>query len=172
MVLNIFHQNFNLSFHTTRKDNSDKCYQFEKLKSFLKHIEGKECARNIKYDFNTKDQNGKCQFIQYDFESVIYCPPVNAKAIFYKRRLSVYNLTIYDVTTRKAVNHMWHVSVAGRGSIEEVASCLFEFMKNSSVNAQECVLMFDTCGGKHRNAILATMCLYVVQVLNVPLINH
>ncbi|KAJ8892663.1 hypothetical protein PR048_005244 [Dryococelus australis] len=150
---NILHQNFILSFHTPRKDNCDKCYKFEKLKDEDKKRKSKKCARYMKDDFKTIAQNGKRQFIRFDIES----------AIFYKLRLSVYYTTIYDVATWKAVNNMWHEVVAGRGSIE-VASCLFDFIMNSSVNGQECVLMSNTCGGQNHNAILATMCLYTVQM--------
>ena len=114
---NIFHNNFNLLFHTPSKDRCDKCYMYDKMDSdqkllyqedYHKHLANKEPARTNRNIFKQKAENGDCKFVEFDFEAVRYCPSLQAKAVFYKRQLSVYNLTVYDVKSRKATNHMCH----------------------------------------------------------------
>lgn len=44
---------------------------------------------------------GECHLLKFDLESVRYCPAIEAKTIFYKRRLAIYNLTVYNAATKK-----------------------------------------------------------------------
>ncbi|XP_039297731.1 uncharacterized protein LOC120354498 [Nilaparvata lugens] len=123
---NILTKEFNIGFHVPRKDQCDKCYVFERLSAedqeenrekHSNHLERKNQARSLRDSFKEKAQRGECYFIQFDLEAVRYCPAnLNTKKFYYKRRLAVYNLTMYNVATTKAENFMWHEGIGGRGS--------------------------------------------------------
>lgn len=110
-------------------------------------------------------------YIQVDLEAVRYCPQVvNSKSIFYKRRLAVYNLTIYNMQTRTAVCYMWHEGMAGRGS-DEVGSCLYHYLVQHQ-NGKPFIIMSDTCGGQNRNINIAALLLLAVKTLDIPHIDQ
>lgn len=176
---NIFHNNFNLSFHTPRNDMCDKCYKFDNMNEGEKetnqtehnfHIARKNMSREFRDKFKDLAAGGEIEFSEFDFEAVRYIPKVKAKAIFYKRRLAVYNMTAYNVTTRDAYNFMWHEGEAGRGGAE-VSSCLLKLMTRFA-NGKKFAFMSDTCGGQNRNGLTSSMFLYAVENLDVPEIDH
>ena len=105
---NIFHNNFNLSFHTPRNDMCDKCYKFDNMNEGEKetnqtehnfYIARKNMSREFRDKFKDLAAGGEVEFFEFDFEAVRYIPKVKAKAIFYKRRLEVYNMTAYNAVS-------------------------------------------------------------------------
>ena len=96
--------------------------------------------------------------------------PRRRVAIFYKRRLSVYNLTVYNAASKRATNYMWHEGVAKRGSIE-IASCIYQEL-NKIADGHPIILFSDACGGQNRNINMCTMFLYAVQTMNIPVIDQ
>lgn len=176
---NIFKNEFNISFHKPRKDICDTCYVFNHStveekeisnESYQKHMDRKSVARKMKNDAKIKAVAGECTLIEFDLEAVCYTPATNAKALFYKRRLAVYNFTVLNVAQKEATCYMWHEGTANRGS-NEIASCLWKYL-NINANGKEVVLFSDTCGGQNRNANMAAFCLYAVNHLDIPVINH
>ena len=116
------------------------------------------------------DPNFKC--ICFDLEQVLPVPCSNVSTLFYKRKLSCYNLTVYDVATKDATLYMWHEAVAGRGS-NEIASCVYNYLCNLPSNVNAVSMYSDTCGGQNRNANFSAMCLYAVAHLpNLHAIHH
>lgn len=176
---NIFQTEFNLAFHKPRKDQCDKCFKFMNFDEIQKsiyqdeqtnHLERKDLARQIKNSLKEYAKIGKCHLLEFDLEAVRPCPKTGKKAVFYKRRLAVYNLTVYTVDSKKANNYMWHEGIAKRGSVE-VGYCLYLHLKEIANNIP--VYMFsDSCGGQNRNSNMCAMLLYAVQKLDIPLITH
>lgn len=175
----VFKNDFYLKFHTPRKDMCDKCFRFqnscEEEKNELRdeyeqHLKRKVSAREFHDKFKEDAIAKNIHFIEFDLEAIRYCPSSNAKAIFYKRRLAVYNLTVYNVGTKEATCFMWHEGMAGRGS-DEVASCLYMYFRQHC-DGKPFVLMSDTCGGQNRNVNISAMLLYSVQSLDIPKIDH
>lgn len=168
-----------IKFHIPRKDMCDVCYRYghaipeDKLlieEDYQSHVSRKRDARRFHDTSKEAALRGEAIFIEFDMEAVRYCPSVRAKAIFYKRRLTVYNCTIFDEATRNASNYMWHEGFAGRGS-NEVASCLFDYLKIAQ-NGKPVIMMSDTCGGQNRNINVSAFLLYCVQTLDIPVIDH
>jgi hypothetical protein len=56
--------------------------------------------------------------VTFDLEQVLLAPKLNVNALFYKRKLSTYNLTVYSLADGKSINYMWHEATGGRGSCE------------------------------------------------------
>lgn len=177
--IKIFKTEFNLAFHKPRKDKCDKCYKFEIMTEEEKatnsdmyelHLSNKEAVKKFKEGIKERSLKNEINYSQFDFEAVRYCPKINAKAIFYKRRYSVYNFTVYDVPQKDGTCFMWGESTAGRGSAE-VASCLFNHMAVKN-NDKEYFFMSDTCSGQNRNINVAIMFLIAAQKFNFPVINQ
>ncbi|CAH1634672.1 unnamed protein product [Spodoptera littoralis] len=96
----------------------------------------------------------------FDFEKVLQCPHGNINIFYYKRKLSSYNFTVYDMAKRKAVCYMWDESVAKRGA-NEVSSCLYNFIKtNIDRGATEFRFWSDNCPGQNRNRYVYSMYVY------------
>lgn len=52
----------------------------------------------------------------FDFEKVLQCPHGNINVFYYKRKLSSFNFTVFDMGKRNAVCYMWDDSVAKLGA--------------------------------------------------------
>lgn len=177
----VFNTNFNIAFHIPRKDLCDTCFIYknnnlndeEKItrsEEYEKHLQRKENARECKNIFKDKAIKNEHHFCEFDFEAVRYCPQIKTKAIFYKSRFAVLNLTVYNVASRRAENYVWHEALCGRGA-SEVASCLFKYMQLNQ-DGKPFSFMSDTCGGQNRNVIVCAMFLYAVEVFQIPTIDH
>lgn len=102
----VFNTEFNICFHKSRKDQCDTCFKFvnyNKLEKSLHqeghdmHIERKNIARQIKNDLKEEAKLEFCHLLEFDLEAVRCYPKSGSKAIFHKRRLAVYNSTIFNV---------------------------------------------------------------------------
>lgn len=148
----VFLSDFNIKFHTPRKDVCDKCFSYDNMTEEEKednriqqeqHIQYKNESRALKTEFKEKAASDNTKkLLQFDLESVRYLPKLETKSIFYKRRFAVYNLTVLDVPEMKAINYMWHESLANRGS-SEIGSCLLEFLRNDSNNLTDPVTYYN-----------------------------
>lgn len=107
-----FNEEFHLKFHKPRKDQCDTCFAFdhmtvEEKKSLMEsqdlHLKRRQDAATLHDESKIKCLAGEINFIQMDMAAVRLCPSVEARAIFYKRRLSVFNFTVYDVFSSKAL---------------------------------------------------------------------
>lgn len=172
-------KSLNIAFHKPRADECDTCFKYRHSTEVEKeglsddheaHLKRKRDAIAFKQTNKEAAEQGRQLFIEFDLEAVLYCPAVKANCIFFKRQLAVYNLTIYDATTRRADCYCWNESEAARGS-SEIASCMFNFLKKNQ-NGQKIVLMSDSCTGQNRNTNVSAMFMYAVQTLNIPVIEH
>ena len=67
--------------------------------------------------------------IAFDLEQVLLCPKLNVSSRYYKKKLSVYNLTTYNLDDRSVNCYLWHEGVGGRAS-SETASCIDNFIQS------------------------------------------
>lgn len=65
-----------------------------------------------------------------DLKAVLGCPSGEVSSIFYKRKLAVYNLTIFDVISKEGTCCMWGETEGNRRSTE-IASCIFNYINNN-----------------------------------------
>ena len=112
-------------------------------------------------------EKGKHVVANFDLEAVIYLPKSNRTEIFYKRRLSCYNFTIYDLGTGDGYCYFSHEGVtcrrACRGS-NEISSYLLDFLKQQDEKGvSEVTLFSDGCVGQNKNTITITALLYFIQ---------
>ncbi|CAH1645619.1 unnamed protein product [Spodoptera littoralis] len=90
----------------------------------------------------------------YDFQKVHGLPYGETSILYYKRKLTVFNFTVYEMGSRVAKCYVWDESTAKRGA-NEVSSCLYNYIKE---HHQKGIKIFnfwsDNCGGQNRNRIV------------------
>lgn len=173
---NVFHR-LNLSFHRPKKDKCSLCSMYregdssvkEKLqKQYQEHINEKQRVRQLKDDCKNNAIGNKSHSVAvFDLQQVIYLPKSNEGAIFYKRRLAVYNFTIYTLENKQCSCFTWHEAISKRGSAE-ISSCLFKYLENCANQGVKKVSLFsDGCFGQNKNTIVVAMLIYVVVKTNI-----
>lgn len=168
---NVFNS-FKLSFHHPKKDQCGICANYRKGDAerrraledcYQKHTAEKVAVR-AKKDLARKDKNIKNASAVFDLQQVIFLPISNESKIFYRRRLSNYNFTIYNLKSKECHCYTWHEALSKRGSCE-ISTCLYFYLKELDARGVETVSLFsDSCSGQNKNSIIAAMLLYIVSL--------
>ena len=162
-----------LKFHTPKKDICGICDSFHKASgeekeslraNYEEHTHQKTKVRDIKTQM--KERAAKDHHISaatFDLQQVMYLPQSNRCEIFYKRRLSCFNFTIYELNSKEGHCYFWHEGQAKRGA-NEISSHVYHFLVSLDArNITEVALFADGCAGQNKNSILPAMLMYVVQ---------
>ncbi|XP_047517963.1 uncharacterized protein LOC125058011 isoform X2 [Pieris napi] len=130
----IINQNLNISFHKPKKDICNECHIYntnlntmteeEKQKQEL-HMRNKTKAREVKANDKKEalESKGKIVTACFDFQKILNCPHGNVGLFYYKRKLSIYNFTVFDLACQEGYCYMWS-EINGKHGACEVASCL------------------------------------------------
>ena len=109
--------------------------------------------------------------INFDLQTVLQTPQMKVSNLYYSRKLSTYNFSIFDMASKAAKCYMWLERLAKRGS-NEIASFVYDYLKTLPLLIKEINFYSDTCSGQQRNCNFSTMCLCAVQKLPLVTINH
>ena len=91
--------------------------------------------------------------------------------MYYIRKLSCCNLTIYEaVPPNSAHCYTWH-EVNGKLDSLEIGTCLYMFLTTLAENIKEVSLFCDTCGSQNRNQNIAALCMCLVQKTHIESIE-
>jgi hypothetical protein len=150
---------FHIGFYKPKKDQCMKCLKYKDLCSDEKEISNdeheqylsrKDLAReHINNDKETAISNAHLLAFNFDLQAVLYTPKTEAGQIFYKRKLAVYNLTMYNLATKQGTCFTWDETQGQRGTIE-ISTCLFKYL-HMHQEVEEVYMMLDNCGGQNRN---------------------
>lgn len=166
-------RSLNLSFHHPKKDQCTLCMSYrkgdaEKKKelenSFCTHTAEKNAVRKIKEKCK---EVSKCYpnivtSAVFDLQQVIQLPISNESAIFYRRRLSVFNFTIYNIGDKDCRCFLWDETISKRGA-NEISTCVSRYLcELDDRGLREVNLFSDGCGGQNRNTIVFTMLLHTI----------
>lgn len=168
----IFHEQ-KLSFHHPKKYQCSLCNTYrtgnETTKQHISdeyksHLNEKEKVRDIKGKCKKESLNSKRTVSAvFDLQQVISLPRSFESAVFYKRRLAVFNLTVYDLASRDCVCYLWNETLSHRGS-SEISTCVFKYLQGCDDNENEKVNLFaDGCPGQNKNSIMASMLVYFIR---------
>ena len=128
-------------------------------------MRNKQRARQIKDEAKARSCKGKesdsplpsnCAGA-FDFEQILNCPHGKSSIFYYRRRLGVFNFTIYDYEDKEVFCYMWPEYEAGRGSTE-VASCIYKFLENkkeSQPRIKDIDFFSDNTAAQNRNRYVA-----------------
>ena len=177
----IFNSAFNISFHKPKKDLCSFCFSFNNSSieekatmqdEYRSHHNRKQRVREIKLEHKTLAQaDNSTVAVTFDLEQVLLSPKLDVSSLFYRRKLSTYNLTTYSLATHEVTCYMWHEGDAGRGSCE-IATCIADFLKTLPDSTKRVILYSDTCSGQNRNQFFSTMCLDVLKDVQIECIDH
>lgn len=109
---------------------------------------------------NLVDETTVCA--TFDLQQVILLPIAPVSQLFYHRRLTNYNLTIYDIKNKDCTCFVWHEGLGRRGA-SEIGTCLYKYLNDLDCrNVKEAFLFSDGCPGQNKNSGIATMLLHAV----------
>lgn len=115
MYQKIFCTDYNMSFYKPRKDTCGQCSVYETLapedpkkieleEGYKAHLARKESARNsMKADIEAAKSDPELVVATVDLQSVLQIPTSSESLFYYKRKLCVYNLTIYVENEKKGI---------------------------------------------------------------------
>jgi len=178
----IFVSEFNISFQTPKKDKCNFCVAYlnyskqeqeAKRPDYESHTRNKEQARQMKtVDKEKAKTDSQFAAACFDLQQVLQCPFGDVNLFYYKRKLSVYNLSIYGLGDGRGLCYMWDETTAARGSCE-ISSCVMDYLKKCSEEGKERMSLYsDNCGGQNRNRYVVVMYSYIVQSTAISNITH
>lgn len=175
----IANENFKLSFYVPKKDQCDQCHIFRNIGSPTEqqtadhesHVANKKLARQLMKSDKNESINSKGRVVTatFDFQKILNAPHGQLSILYYKRKLSVFNFTLFDLANKEGHCYMWHEGEAKRGS-NEVSSCLSHFIqKMYDQGARDFRFWSDNCAGQNRNRIVFAFYVYIAQKLNITI---
>ena len=161
-----------ISIHRPKKDQCSLCNSYrqgadatkENLKErYESHISEKNTVRELKEACKKQaKEDKKILCANFDLQQVMYLPSSKDSQIFYKRRLSNFNFTFYNIGASECDCFVWHEGQGGRGS-SEMSTCVHEALKFYDEQGCEKAFLFaDGCGGQNKNSIFPAMMLFFV----------
>ena len=91
----------------------------------------------------------------FDMEAVLPTPCSDVSQVYYKRKLSCYNCSVYSLGDGKGHCYLWNETEGQRGSCE-IGTCLAMYIKSLPPCVQHVCLYSDTCSGQNKNRFVAT----------------
>ncbi|XP_047138639.1 uncharacterized protein LOC124814737 [Hydra vulgaris] len=160
----IFDHHFNIEFQKPKTDLCDTCYEYrnlvnpteEQAQKFTKHIISKNETK-AERDKDRKIIDKNVAVVCIYLENVISLPKSNVGAIFYKRKLSAYNLTGHCSINKKGYCMLWHEGVSGRAGNDLASSvtCLLEKIIADHSDVNKLILWLDSCVPQNRNSYMS-----------------
>lgn len=172
----IFCEEYNLSFFKPKKDQCSTCTLYDSLKmrqlldtpiekEYQEHQERKLKSREEKEKDKEKAKEDKdFHAATFDLQAVLSAPCCLVGELYYKRKLSCYNLSFYSLGDKNGTCYLWDETQGGRGSCE-IATCLQIYINSVTSRCstvKEITLYSDTCGGQNRNQFMVAGLLHIV----------
>ena len=162
---NVFNTDFNIGFHKPKSDRCNHCEAYKVSKAQAEQItEEVEAAQKhhiaekmfMRSDSNADRQNPVKFVVCFDLENVITLPKAEISSFFYKRKLTLYNLTAHT-STKRGYCAIWTESLSGRAGndIASAAVKLMESIISDHPNLKELTTWSDSCVPQNRNSLIS-----------------
>ncbi|KAK3928026.1 Trypsin V-A [Frankliniella fusca] len=167
----IFNYEFNIGFFKPKKDRCQLCTlmktgtraERERYKTtWVDHYNGKKaCYIEQRKARTLLTKREDVAMLSFDLQKVLPCPKSETSPFFYKNKLSVYNLTVFDSAPALGTCYIWHAGIAKRGA-NEVGSAVMNAYINCAKDGKKEILSFsDSCSGQNKNRFIYAMMLNV-----------
>ncbi|CAG9787820.1 unnamed protein product [Diatraea saccharalis] len=179
----IVNDHFNIEFHRPKKDQCDECMAYKNclkpveettLLKYDNHIKNKDIARRLKNEDKLRAINSPNDTITaaFDFQKVLSTPHAETSVLYYKRKLSVFNFTVFNMGKKNGKCYMWHEGIAKKGA-NEVASCLYDYIRDNSEKGIKSFYFYsDNCSGQNRNRVVFAFYLFAAKKFNVNIVHR
>ncbi|XP_030757047.1 uncharacterized protein LOC115882918 isoform X2 [Sitophilus oryzae] len=179
--LNIYSRLFHtldLKFKKPKNDTCTKCDTFAAREKYAEHenekmqyrreLEEHQIAADKAYNSKQIDKqkgllDNSCVTYAFDLQQVLPTPFLTTNKMFYLRQLSTYNLTVHNCINGKSSHFMWPECTGSRGA-NEIASCLYRFLKDIPNGIEHAIFYSDTCGGQNKNINVISMFQYSIHL--------
>lgn len=152
--------------------NASETEKTSKQKDYERHIKNKTLSRTNKEDKNKAKVESDFCAACFDLEQVLLTPHSFESSLYYKRRLSTYNFTIYDMGTTEGYCFVWNEAVSSRGACE-IVTCVFNFIeKMTKKGKKKFVFYSDNCTAQNKNKYYLSMLWYCLKTFNLDYIKH
>ena len=135
---NVFCTEFNLGFYRPKKDQCIECVNYKNKSAeeraqvqdaYDMHIKSKDRAQmEKKRDRERMEKDKGFVTATFDLQSILQLPIGAASPFYYKRKLVLYNLTVYE-GTQDGYCFMWSEVDGKRGS-NEIGSILYKYLSH------------------------------------------
>ena len=180
----IFNKNFSLSFHVPKKDQYSTCTVYHNKEaegslteaeeeSYQQHLRRKERARKEKEsDKEEAMRDPSKHVVTVDLQAVLQAPCGLVSQLYYKRKLSVYNFTVYSLGDGKGTCFIWDETEGKRG-FSEIATCVLMYLRSLPRTVTDVTIYSDCYGGQNCNRNLTAALMYALkEVPNIQVINQ
>ncbi|CAH1163388.1 unnamed protein product [Phaedon cochleariae] len=175
----IFYNEYDIDFFNPKKDLCPTCDIFNRastaekgdlLEDYTSHIASKFVVRELKSQHKAiAQQSSSVVLACYDLEKILSTPMSEVSLFYYKRKLAVYNLTIFDVGKSEGFCYIWDETIAKKGA-NEVSSAVFMFIEMKVKDGFNNFIFYsDNCGGQNRNRIVFCMYAYAAAKFNIDI---
>lgn len=134
-----------LAFFISKKDRCTTCLTSSpEDPKYLSHISRKNNIRKMKEDDKemARNSNNKMIYLTFDMEAILSLPYGQASSLYYSRKLSVFNFTIFD-SKQNGICNVFDETNGSKGSTE-VASCLLDYFESLDEEVEHVVMYSDT----------------------------
>jgi hypothetical protein len=137
----MFNTQYNFSFFYPKKDQCSVCSLYEQHRiegtvpedveqNYQVHQQRKEESRSeISKDNNRAEDDKRVYVSIFDLEAVLSVPCSLGGDLYYKLRLSCYNLSFYNIDNKNGQCFLWDETHGGCGSCE-VGTCLYLYISS------------------------------------------
>ncbi|XP_063365176.1 uncharacterized protein LOC134653713 [Cydia amplana] len=173
----IFSTQFNLSFFVPKKDQCQACNKYTSAQdkdkadletTYSEHIQRKvACEAEKERDKQRAGTDPTFLSVSFDLQAILQIPCSKVGLLYYVRKLTVYNLTVYEsALPNNAFCFSWS-EVHGKKGSAEIGTILYHYLSNCiSTNVTSVSLFSDTCGGQNRNQNVAAILLWAVNEID------
>ncbi len=169
----IFGTEHNLGFYHPRKDQCQTCAQFqmatEEQKQALQvkhdaHIQRKGQAQEAKKAaIEDAKETADTKVITFDLQSVLQIPSSPVSQFYYKRKICMYNLTVYECTPPNNAHCFVWTEVDGKRGSNDIGSCILQYIQKLPATVTKLILFSDSCAGQNRNQYVMAGLLWAVE---------
>ncbi|XP_030747603.1 uncharacterized protein LOC115876055 isoform X2 [Sitophilus oryzae] len=159
-----------LAIFQPKKDQCSICNEAERKKTtetdqtYKQHRQRKENIALMKTKDKKDAENSETMiYATFDLQAVLTLPFAGDAQIYFSRKLSLMNFTIYD-SMQNGVCFLWDETGGKKGS-SEIGTCLLKYIQNLPREVKHVVLYADTCGGQNRNINVFAALIYAVNTL-------
>lgn len=167
----IFKRDFNLGFHLPKKDKCKTCesredtgfQETEKSQQvYNEHIKNKEKCKSL-FLTDQKKTNSEVLCASFDMQKVLNTPHGDNLLLYYSRKYSFYNETVYESGLQNGFCFLWGESDGNRGC-NEICSIINKYLKDVDERGfKEVILYCDSCTGQNKNRAMLNMLHIFVQ---------
>ena len=102
------------------------------------HIERKERAREEKMtDKPRAVVDPSVHVVTFDLDAVLSTPCSLVSQVYYERKLSSYNVSVYSLRSKRGIYYVWDESEGGSGACE-MGTCLIMYLRSLPQSIKHC----------------------------------